>query len=102
MLTRLNTLRLGRQGPLVALAAAIIIGIAIQLSQMPVAAQTGGYRLTWNTVDSGGRSSGGVYSLSGTVGQPVAAADGGGYKVAGGFWTAALKQLRLYLPAIRR
>ena len=50
----------------------------------------GGYGIPWWTADSGGgQSSGGSYSLRGTVGQPDAAvvtAGGGGYTLHGGFW----------------
>ncbi len=51
----------------------------------------GGYDLTWNTVDGGGAtfSSGGVYSLGGTAGQPDAGNHAGGvYSQSGGFWYA--------------
>lgn len=53
------------------------------------AAQSGGpYVLEWSTIDGGGGvSSGGVYVVSGTIGQPDANwADGGGYELLGGFW----------------
>ncbi len=59
----------------------------------PTAAQTGGsYDLSWSTVDGGGGtfSTGGVYSLGGTIGQPDAGAmTGGAYSITGGFWPAA-------------
>lgn len=47
--------------------------------------------LTWFTIDcGGGTSTGGVYTLSGTIGQPDAAVStGGDYTLAGGFWAAA-------------
>lgn len=55
------------------------------------AAQTGGsYNLTWNTVDGGGWmfSTGGTYSLGGTIGQADAGTlSGGGYVLQGGFWS---------------
>jgi len=47
------------------------------------------YSIDWSTVDGGGgTSTGGVYSVSGTIGQPDAgtAMTGGGYSVVGGFW----------------
>jgi hypothetical protein len=46
------------------------------------------YSIDWFTIDGGGgTSTGGVYSVSGTMGQPDAGAlSGGGYTVAGGFW----------------
>jgi len=52
----------------------------------PAAAQ---YSIDWHTIDGGGgTSSGGVYSVSGTIGQPDAGPPmtGGPYTVMGGFW----------------
>lgn len=54
----------------------------------PALAQTAGqYKLTWSTIDGGGgRSSGGPYTLMGTIGQPDAAwSSGGQYELLGGF-----------------
>jgi hypothetical protein len=44
--------------------------------------------LDWSSIDGGGgQSSGGPYSLTGTVGQPDAGEmTGGPYEVLGGFW----------------
>lgn len=50
---------------------------------------TGGqYELNWSTIDGGGgTSSGGPYTLTGTIGQPDAAySAGGSYELLGGFW----------------
>lgn len=48
------------------------------------------YGVDWHTIDGGGgTSTGGVYSVSGTIGQPDARATpmtGGQYAVTGGFW----------------
>lgn len=46
------------------------------------------YSIDWHTIDGGGgTSTGGVYSVSGTIGQPdTGAMSGGGYSLAGGFW----------------
>ena len=51
-----------------------------------VCAQT--YALDWFTIDGGGgTSTGGVYSISGTIGQPDAGKmSGGSYMIDGGFW----------------
>lgn len=52
----------------------------------PTSAQ---YAILWHTIDGGGgTSTGGVYSISGTIGQPDAGATmtNGQYAVAGGFW----------------
>src|SRR5437870_13689972 len=49
------------------------------------------YSIDWFTIDGGGgTSTGGVYSLSGTIGQPDANAQpmtGGNYSLVGGFWS---------------
>jgi len=48
------------------------------------------YALEWFTIDGGGgTSTGGVYSLTGTIGQPDAgpAMTGGNFSLTGGFWS---------------
>jgi len=49
---------------------------------------SGQYELSWYTIDGGGgRSTGGLYTLTGTIGQPDAAySAGGNYELLGGFW----------------
>jgi hypothetical protein len=52
-------------------------------------AQAQNYTIDWSTVDGGGgTSTGGVYSVSGTIGQPDAGVtmNGGPYSLTGGFW----------------
>jgi len=48
----------------------------------------GQYELSWYTIDGGGgQSSGGDFTLTGTIGQPDAAySKGGNYELLGGFW----------------
>jgi hypothetical protein len=71
-------------------------------------AQSGGeYDLTWSSVDGGGEmfSTGGDYSLSGTVGQPDAGLlVGGEYSLGGGFWGGGSWAVRYadYLPLVLR
>ena len=81
---------------------ALLIGIVA--SAPNTHAQTGGtYELTWSTVDGGGAtfSTGGTYSLGGTVGQPDAGTmSGGTYALSGGFWGGASNLLKLFLPLI--
>jgi len=51
--------------------------------------QAQAYSIDWFTIDGGGgTSTGGVYSVSGTIGQPDAGGPmtNGQYSVAGGFW----------------
>jgi hypothetical protein len=48
------------------------------------------YEINWSTIDGGGgTSTGGVYSLNGTIGQPDAGGPmtGGPYSLTGGFWS---------------
>jgi hypothetical protein len=48
------------------------------------------YSVDWHKISGGGgTSTGGVYSVSGTIGQPDAGAamSGGNYSVTGGFWS---------------
>ncbi len=54
----------------------------------PAASSEGAYVLDWSTIDGGGgTSSGGSYTLTGTIGQPDAAySASGNYELLGGFW----------------
>ena len=47
------------------------------------------YQMDWFTLDGGGgQSSGGAYTIHGTIGQPDAAtSSGGAYTLQGGFWS---------------
>ena len=56
--------------------------------------QAQGFAIDWFTMDGGGGiSTGGAYSLSGTIGQPDAGSlTAASFKVEGGFWAAAAIQ----------
>jgi len=58
------------------------------LGSVAVAGSGGPYELSWSTIDGGGgTSSGGAYTLTGTIGQHDAAySEGEGYELLGGFW----------------
>ena len=48
------------------------------------------FTIDWFTIDGGGTSTGGVYSVSGTIGQPDAnqqPMSGGNYSITVGFWS---------------
>jgi hypothetical protein len=63
---------------------------AIAVVSLTVFAASGqNFAVNWFTIDGGGGDSGGgQYVLHGTIGQPDAGAmTGGGYFLAGGFWT---------------
>ena len=79
----------------------MLVGVA-----SAVYAQTGGgYDLTWSTIDGGGAmfSTGGGYSLGGTIGQPdMGALSGGGYALNGGFWSGVDAPHHVYLPIVLR
>ena len=80
--------------------------VALHQTQDVALAQSGGdYDLTWNTVDGGGAtfSTGGDYSLGGTIGQPDAGLlTGGDYTLAGGFWGGGAVEYKIYLPLVLR
>jgi hypothetical protein len=65
-----------------------ILGAIILTAALSVSAQN--YSIDWYTIDGGGgTSSGGPYTLSGTIGQPDAGIHtGGNYTLVGGFWGA--------------
>ncbi len=63
--------------------------LALVAVSAAISAPAQNYSIDWFTIDGGGgTSSGGVYSLSGTIGQPDAGATmtGGQYTLVGGFW----------------
>ena len=63
--------------------------LVISLLSLAVSAVHGqNYVIDWCTIDGGGgTSTGGVYSVSGTIGQPDAGTmSGGNYTLQGGFW----------------
>ena len=65
------------------------ICLASLLATMAFRLQAQPYDLTWWSVDGGGgTSTGGVYAVTGTIGQPDAGAmRGGNYSLTGGFWS---------------
>jgi hypothetical protein len=75
------------------------------LTSSALASSGGPYVLDWYTMDGGGGTSiGGVYALSGTIGQADAGMlSGGSYTLTGGFW-GALGNIfsSLYLPLVRK
>lgn len=68
----------------------------ILLAGAALAQSGGGLDLTWSTIDGGGamNSSGGAFSVSGTIGQPDAqpppAMSGGDFSLTGGFWVVTV------------
>jgi hypothetical protein len=81
----------------------LLIGITTanaQRNNEPAIPQSG-YSIDWYTIDGGGalNSSGGSYSLSGSIGQPDAGSlSGGSYQLNGGFWGGAAINYTTYLP----
>lgn len=72
----------------------IVVAVGWVALSGPARAQP--YDMTWHTLDAGGAtfSTGGVYSVGGTVGQSDASSfaapmTGGSYALVGGFWPAA-------------
>lgn len=66
-----------------------LLGFIILHSSFCLRTQGQSYSIDWSTIDGGGgTSTGGVYSVSGTIGQPDAGAvmTGGSFSVNGGFW----------------
>ena len=62
--------------------------ILLLLSLAATSARAQGYSIDWFSIDGGGgTSTGGVFSVSGTIGQPDAGRmSGGNYTLDGGFW----------------
>src|SRR5262245_6756382 len=68
----------------------LFLVLALAFARLSAHAQS--YLIDWFTIDGGGgTSSGGSYSLSGTIGQPDAGTlSGGNYTLEGGFWPGLL------------
>ncbi len=66
-----------------------LAGLCAFLTLGAIAASAQNYSIDWYTIDGGGgTSTGGVYSVSGTIGQPDAGVmSGGNFTVVGGFWS---------------
>jgi hypothetical protein len=86
-----------------------VTGLALAQGERSASASPGaGYDLTGSSVDGGGYtfSTGGGYTLGGTIGQPDAGAlIGGGYTLGGGFWGGGAlsgQSYPVYLPLVRR
>lgn len=64
----------------------LIAALGLCLAGISASAQ---YSIDWHTIDGGGgTSTGGVFSVSGTIGQPDAGRMiGGNYTIEGGFWS---------------
>jgi hypothetical protein len=80
---------------------AALTGLGVWL---PLHAQSGGiYKISRSTIDAGGGlSTGGVYSVHGTIGQHDAAVPmtGGSFVLQPGFWTPSNVDLTGQLPAL--
>ena len=65
------------------------VGVALTALLLFAGLAPGQFAVDWSTVDGGGgTSTGGVYAVSGAIGQPDAGAMGGGkYSLTGGFWS---------------
>lgn len=68
----------------------LIAGLSVFALPALAGPSGGPYSIPWSTIDGGGilNSSGGTYTLSGTIGQPDASGvmTGGTYSLTGGFW----------------
>jgi hypothetical protein len=67
----------------------IILLVALAATLTALSARTQSYSIDWYKIaGGGGTSTGGVYSISGTIGQPDASGvmSGGNYSLVGGFW----------------
>jgi hypothetical protein len=70
------------------LARSVASAMGLALLLLPGLSRAQSYSVDWFTIDAGGgTSTGSVYSVTGTIGQPDAGAmTGGGYTLQGGFW----------------
>ena len=86
----------------------VILVLMLLAGSLAVAAEIESFAVNWWTVDGGGGSSdGGLYLVSGTMGQAEAQgqSSGGVFAVSGGFWhapagPAAPAPNRIFLPLV--
>jgi len=88
------------------IAGALLVVLSVVLPAL-AAPDAPGYKLTWWTVDGGGRTrlANGGYVLAGTIGQPDAAMlSGASYGMTGGFWAGrgAWSLTYVFLPLVVR
>lgn len=79
-----------------------LLGVFVVLSLVVAApatfarAEGGNFKLTKSTIDNGGgSSSGGEFTLTGTIGQADASgptASGGGFRLSGGLWPGSIAE----------
>lgn len=85
----------------------VLIILIVLLTTSAALGDSLGYSLDWWTVDGGGEiSTGGDYSLSGTIGQPeTGLMQGDDFTLAGGFWSngdLTRGAYEIYLPVVIR
>ncbi len=88
---------------LLALVAICLLVGGLAISAVSASIQADDYSVSWYTFDGGGNvSTGGDYTVMGTIGQPDAGQHSGtGYDLTGGFWAWVARYLG-YLPLIRK
>jgi hypothetical protein len=66
----------------------VLVAVCFILLHSSLSLRAQSFSIDWFTIDGGsGTSTGGVYSVSGTIGQPDAGAmSGGNFSIDGGFW----------------
>ena len=76
--------------------------VALALGLVAGSARAQNYRIDWYTIDGGGgTSSGGPYTLSGTIGQPDAGRlSGGNFVLDGGFWGGVFAVQQVGAPTL--
>ena len=90
---------------LLMISAWLLCALLVTGAQTASAQTGGGYDLTWNSIDGGGAtfSTGGGYSLGGTIGQADAgASSGGAYSLSGGFWAGVPANYNAFVPVAMR
>ena len=86
----------------------IILGLVLLIALLTVSraviAQTGGgYDLSWNTLASGGATTGGAYSIDSAIGQPyVGKTSGSPYELCAGYLCGVQAETRVYLPVVSK
>ena len=83
-----------------------IIAVFLIVAATAFASSGGDYEISFYTIDGGGGTSsgGGIYEVSGTIGQPDARASltGGNFSLFGGFWGGGFLDYFTFFPLVVR
>ena len=81
----------------------VLLLMLLAFSRSVIAGSGDNYDLSWNTLFSGGATSGSAYTMDGAIGQPfVAKTSASPYELCAGYLCGVQAERRVYLPVVRK